>query len=337
MMLERGSASAPEVLDLPVIDLGAYLAGDEGATAAAAAALREALEQLGFVAVVNHGVPREKIAAVFSQARRFHELPLDDKLRVRFAESYAGYLPSAAYSIKTSTINENDRPDLNEAFFVEREAPPADADPAEAAGYECPNQWPEDLTGFRETVLDYYATVEAFAHRLLPLYALDLDPDYFGAAFRWPQASLRLSHYPPLRREANQFGIAPHTDASFLTVLATHGAPGLHIRTPEGEWRVAPEVADGFIVNSGDMLRRWSNDRLLSTQHMAVNDSAAERYAAAFFFSPNLDHEISCLPSCRGAGEAAKHPPVTYREYRRWFMDSNYRSGVDATETETPP
>ena len=100
-----------------------------------------------------------------------------------------------------------------------------------ARGYRCPNQWPAGLPGFRESLLDYYGTLERFAHSLLPLYgrALDLEPGYFDAAFRWPQASLRLSHYPPGRRQANQFGIAPHTDAGFMTVLATRGAPGLHI------------------------------------------------------------------------------------------------------------
>ena len=201
--------------EFPIIDLGRYMAGDTAAADAVAAEFRRALETLGFFAVVNHGVAAAKIDAVFAEARRFHALPLDDKLRLRFAESYAGYLPAAEYSIKTSTINDNTQPDLNAAFFVEREAPPADADPAMARGYRCPNRWPDDLAGFRETLLDYYRTAESFAHRLLPLYAraLDLGADHFAPAFRWPQASLRLTHYPPARRVANQFGIAPHTDA----------------------------------------------------------------------------------------------------------------------------
>ncbi len=330
--------------EFPIIDLGRHMAvdagaGDAAATEVAAAQFRRALETLGFFAVVNHGVPAAKIDAVFAEARRFHALPLADKLQLRFADSYAGYLPAAEFAITTSTINDNTQPDLNAAFFVEREAPPAAADPAMARGYRCPNQWPNDLAGFRETLLDYYRTVENFAHRLLPVYAraLDLDPDHFGPAFRWPQASLRLSHYPPARRVANQFGIAPHTDAGFLTVLATRGAPGLHIRAPNGAWLEAPEVPGGLIVNAGDMMKRWTNDRFLSTQHMAVNDTERDRYAAVFFFSPNLDHEITCLPSCIGPGDQPKYPPVTYRAYRRWFMQSNYLSAIDTPVDQTAP
>lgn len=326
-------------VEFPIIDLGPAMAGGDGAADAAAQELRRALEQLGFFAVVNHGVSAAKLDAVFAETERFHALPLEAKLRLRFADSYAGYLPSSAYAIRTSSVNVNDKPDLNEAFFVEREAPPADADPDRAAAYRSPNRWPDNLAGFRERVLDYYRTAEALAHRLLPIYAraLDLAPDFFAPAFRWPQASLRLSHYPPLARDANQFGISPHTDANFFTILATRGAPGLHIQAPDGSWLEAPEVPGGFVVNSGDMMKRWSNDRFLSTRHMAVNDSGRHRYAAVFFFAPNLDYQIACLPSCMGPDNPPRYPPVTYRQYRRWFMDSNYRTELDQPlETAAP-
>ena len=336
---QPGARQGPAAPAFPVIDLGPWAAGEPDAADATAAQFRTALETLGFFAVVNHGVTAEKFDTVFAEARRFHRLPLAEKLRLRFADSYAGYLPAAEYSIKTSTINENDQPDLNEAFFVEREAPPPEADPAAARGYPCPNQWPAGLPGFRESLLDYYGTLERFAHSLLPLYgrALDLEPGYFDAAFRWPQASLRLSHYPPGRRQANQFGIALHTDAGFVTVLATRDAPGLHVATPDGRWLEAPEIPGGLIVNAGEMMKRWSNDRFLSTRHMAVNDSAHHRYAAVFFFSPNLDHQISCLPSCTGPNGQATYPPVTYRAYRRWFMENNYRNALDAPVEDAAP
>jgi len=325
--------------EFPIIDLGPYMAGRAGAAEKAASQFRAALEGLGFFAVVNHGVPAAQLDAVFAEAERLHAQPLEAKLRLRFAERYAGYLPSAAYAIRTSTVNVNDKPDLNEAYFVEREAPPAGADREAAAAYVSPNKWPDNLPGFREAVLDYYAAAEGLAHRLLPLYAraLELAPDFFAPAFRWPQAALRLSHYPPVAREANQFGISPHTDSNLFTILATRGAPGLHIQAPDGVWLEAPEVPGGFIVNSGDMMRRWSNDRFLSTKHMAVNDSGRHRYAAVFFIAPNLDYEIACLPSCTGPGNPPRYPPITYRQYRRWFMDSNYRTELDTPVETTAP
>jgi len=341
--MARGLAMSARAPDFPVLDLGPYTAGEAGALERAAEAFRQALETLGFFAVVNHGVPAAAFEAVFAEARRFHDLPLAEKLQFRFAESYAGYLPAAEFSIKTSTVNANDKPDLNEAYFVEREAPPPEAhlaaDPGRAAGFASPNRWPAALPGFRETVLDYYAQAEALARRLLPVYAraLGLAPEHFRPAFHWPQAALRLSHYPPAAREANQFGIAPHTDANFFTLLATHGAPGLHIQAPDGGWLEAPEVPGGFIVNAGEMMRRWSNDRFLATRHMAVNDSDRHRYAAVFFFAPDLDYEIRCLPTCSDADNPPRYPPVTYREYRRWFMDTNYRTDLKAPVEEAAP
>ena len=311
----------------PIIDLSDYVAGRPDAARAAAAELRRALETVGFYAVVNHGVPWRKVESIFSEAERFHAQPMAAKAALSFSAEFTGYVAPSKAVLKTSKVNENTKGDLNEAFFIERETPPPGADPARAAAFASANQWPESLPDFRETALDYYDSVERFARSLLPLYALalDLPENWFEQAFVWPQASLRLTHYPPVPREANQFGIAPHTDAGFLTLLPQSAVTGLHIRPRGREWMTAPRVDQGFFINSGDMLKRWSNDRLLSTQHMAVNDSDTDRYAAAFFFSPDLDYEMACLPTCQGPDNPPKYGPITYREYRAWFMDSNYR------------
>ena len=196
---QPGARQGPAAPAFPVIDLGPWAAGEPDAADATAAQFRTALETLGFFAVVNHGVTAEKFDTVFAEARRFHRLPLAEKLRLRFADSYAGYLPAAEYSIKTSTLNENDQPDLNEAFFVEREAPPPEADPAAARGYRCPNQWPAGLPGFRESLLDYYGTLERFAHSLLPLYGRRRR--HRGAGCQW-----RSKKGPPRRCKKGPLG-----------------------------------------------------------------------------------------------------------------------------------
>jgi isopenicillin N synthase-like dioxygenase len=97
--------------------------------------------------------------------------------------------------------------------------------------------------------------------------ALDLPLDYFDAAFAESQFSFRLSHYPPVQAEANQFGIAPHTDANFLTFLAQTDIPGLQVRLPAGDWLDVPYIPGSFAVNSGDMMYRWTNGRFKSTPH----------------------------------------------------------------------
>src|SRR5438128_6644998 len=262
---------------IPVIDVGPYLRGAPGALEAAATALRDALEHVGFFVIVNHGVPEDLIARTFAEARRFHDRPLDWKMALRMNEHNNGYMAMNRYAVWSSEVNANTKPDLNEAFFVKRERT-AD-DPLVVAGrrFAGPNRWPDDLPGFRETVLAYTDAVDALGRRLLPVcaVALGLPNGYFDAAFAQSQFSFRLSHYPPFEAEANQFGIAPHTDANFMTFLAQTEVPGLQVRMPPngpdgGNWLDVPYVPGSLAVNSGDMVRRWTNGRFLSTPHRAL-------------------------------------------------------------------
>jgi len=314
----------------PIIDLQDYLDGVAGADSKAAADVRDAFENVGFMAVIHHGISWSKVEALAATAAAFHARPMAWKQAMAFSADFTGYVAPEAHSIQTSTLNDNTKGDLNEAYFMERERPPANGDPARRAAFASPNQWPDDVDGFRAQLLDYFETIEKFARHLLPLYelALDLPAGFFEPAFCWPQASLRLSHYPPVPAEDNQFGISPHTDAGFLTILPQSAIAGLHIRPAGQDWIPAPTVAHGLFINSGDMLKRWTNDRFRSTEHMAVNSSGRERYATPFFFSPDVTYEMSCLPSCQSPDNPPKYEPITYGEYRKWFMDANYRSDL---------
>src|SRR6266403_2072073 len=160
---------------IPVIDLGPHLAGRPGALRAAAAELRNALEGVGFFIVVGHGVPRKLIERTFAEAQRFHAQPTAAKLALRMNEHNNGYMAMGRYAVWTSDVNANDKPDLNEAFFTKRER--GRDDPLVRAGrrFAGPNRWPEDLPGFRETVLAYTDAVDALGRRLLPLCAMAID------------------------------------------------------------------------------------------------------------------------------------------------------------------
>ena len=313
-------------LAIPVIDVGAYLRGEPGALPAAAAALRDALTEIGFFIIVDHGVPEDLIARTFAEARRFHDQPLPWKMALRMNEHNNGYMSMGRYAVWTSEVNANTKGDLNEAFFVKRERT-AD-DPLVVAGrrFAGPNRWPDDLPGFRETVLEYTEAVDALGRRLLPVcaMALDLPADSFDAAFAQSQFSFRLSHYPPVEAEANQFGIAPHTDANFMTFLAQTEVPGLQVRMPSGSWLDVPNVPGSFAVNSGDMLARWTNGRFKSTPHRAVPPVGRHRYAIPYFLGPHMDTVIACLPSCQGPQTPSRHPPITYSDYLHWWYDANY-------------
>src|SRR5690242_10753837 len=159
---------------IPVIDLGPYLAARPRAAAETAAELGRALQDVGFFVVVNHGVPPALIDDTFAEARRFHAQPPEAKLALRMNEHNNGYMMLGRYAVWTSDVNVNDKPDLNEAFFVKRERPPDD--PLVRAGrrFAGPNQWPASLPGFRDTLLAYTDTVDALGRRLLALCAAAL-------------------------------------------------------------------------------------------------------------------------------------------------------------------
>lgn len=140
---------------------------------------------------------------------------------------------------------------------------------------------------------------------------------------------MRLSHFPATPYQPNQFGLAPHTDANFFTVLPQANVEGLYIRPHGRGWIKAPRVPGSLIINSGDMCRRWTNDRFLSTQHLAVNLSGSDRYSTPFFYTPHIDHAIVCLPTCCDDRHPAKYPPITYGEYRVWWLDNNYRTKLE--------
>jgi isopenicillin N synthase-like dioxygenase len=315
---------------VPVLDLGSCLAGRPGALAATAAELRAALEGVGFFLIVNHGVPRDLIERTFAQARRFHAQPSAIKMALRMNEHNNGYMAMGRYAVWTSDVNANDKPDLNEAFFVKRERAPDDPLRRSGRRFVGPNVWPDALPGFRDTVLAYTAAVDALGRRLLPAcaVALDLPPDAFDAAFAESQFSFRLSHYPPVAAEPNQFGIAPHTDANFLTFLAQTEVPGLQLRLPSGDWLDVPYVADSYAVNAGDMMHRWTNGRFKSTPHRALPPVGRPRYAIPFFLGPHIDTVIECLPTCRTAEVPPRFPPITYEQYLLWWYDANYNAAA---------
>ena len=313
--------------EIPVIDLGPYLAGVTGAREAAAAALRHAYEEVGFYFIVNHGVPQALVDAVFAEAARFHGLALEEKLKLRINGHNIGYLPVRGSVTRHSRINEGNKPNLNEAIFLKRDLAADHPDVVAGLPFRGVNQWPEGLPGFRETVTAYQGAMERLALALVPLYAvaLGLEPDWFEAKFRDPMYTLRMSHYPKVEVvEENEFGLAPHSDTSFMTLLAQNKVPGLSIRLPNGKWVDAPALEGSFLVNGGDMLRRWTNERFLATPHRVINRSGVERYAIPFFFDCNYRTVMEAIPTCVGEGEAAKYPAITYPEYMVWYRNLNY-------------
>ena len=313
---------------IPVIDFGPYFAGEAGALEALAGQLRHACENVGFLYAANHGVPQPVIDRAFAASRRFHALPLEEKLRLRLNENNIGYLPMNASVQGASTVHKATKPNQNESFFISHDRGADHADVVAGMPLRGRNQWPESLPGLRDDMMRYFHALSAMCDRMLPGFAvaLDMPPDYFARFFaNEAHINLRFLHYPPQQDLSdNSFGAAPHTDNSFMTALARTDVPGLAVRLPSGEWFPPPVIPGTFLINLGNMMRRWSNDRFLSTPHGVINEADADRYSIAYFHSPNPSSTIECLPSCVSAENPARYPPAVYRDLVLEFYRKNY-------------
>lgn len=313
---------------IPVIDVADYLAGRPSALQALARQFHDALTTVGFMVITGHDVPQALIAQTFAEAQRLHDLPMPEKLALKLNEHNNGYMAMSRYAVWTSEVNQNTRPDLNEAFFIKRERTLDNPLRRSGRRFVGANVWPDEtvLPDFRCRALDYADTMDAFALRMLPplAVALDMAPNWFDEAFSESQFTLRLSHYPPVQATANQFGIAPHTDSSFMTFLAQTDVPGLQVRMESGEWLDVPYIPGSFAVNSGDMMRRWTNGRFKSTPHRALPPVGRHRYAIPYFLGPQFDWEIACLPTCTNADNPPRWPPITYAAWQEYWYDANY-------------
>jgi len=319
---------AAAAAQIPVIDFAPVFAGAPSALQRAATEVGHACEHVGFFYAAGHGVDEGLIDRAFAASRRFHALPLEEKLKLRLNENNIGYLPINASVQGASKVVKATKPNQNESFFVSHDRGADHPDVVAGKTLRGRNQWPDGLPGFREDTMAYAYALDALCARMIPAFAvaLDLEPDYFTKMFEnEAHLTLRMLHYPPQEVvEDNQFGQAPHTDNSFMTVLARTDVPGLAVRLTSGEWFPPPLIPGTLLVNLGNMMRRFSNDRFLSTPHGVLNDSGTDRYSLAYFHSPNPASTIQPVPSCVSAENPPKYEPAVYRDLVLAFYRANY-------------
>ena len=333
MSAMRGSAEAegagPGIAGagsaVPVIDLAPARAGGRAARLAVARAIDAACREIGFFAVAGHGVPRALVDDLRRAGHEFFALPLADKLAARHpvAGANRGYHPVGGEALAQA----NDAaapPDLKEFFHVG----PVDAgaDPyytsAEGRQHFAPNLWPARPAGLERAATAYYRAMADLIAALMRLAALALEVDegFFDDKVDRSIGTMRLNYYPapsaPPR--PGQLRASAHTDYGGFTVLSGEDVPGgLQVRTRDGRWVDVATTPDRFVVNIGDLLMRWTNDRWLSNLHRVVNPPlgggpVSPRLSIAFFNHPNYDVVVECLAS-QGA---ARHVPVRSGAYR---------------------
>ena len=309
----------------PIVSLAGMRSASFADRADVAKAFRAACQDKGFLYIVDHGVAPETIAAMFGQTRRFFDLPLERKMALDIGHSRynRGYEPLRGQKLESEAP-----PDVKEGFYLGTELP--EDDPRVAAGMFAhgPNQWPADLPGFRETLDAYFTQMTALSRLTMRALALSLDlpEDHFEHFCDDAVIHMKLLHYPPqpANPHPDEKGCGAHTDWGAITYLLQDDAGGLQVWDADHGWIDAPPVSGAYVLNLGDLIARWTNDRFRSTLHRVINRSGRERYSVPFFFTGRPDHEVTCLSTCIGAGEAAKYAPTTTLEHLREMYEKSY-------------
>lgn len=337
---------------VPIIDLRAVQEGSAAGKLQLAQQINDACERIGFIVVVNHGVPQRTIDEMWKSTRDYFDLPVSAKREVVMTPTYPyGYSGFGEEVLskgrdKEKGTSSSGKADLKESFSM---------GPYNPASGSPPIQWPKQPASFQRTWLEYYKAMEVLSGRLLGLFALALDlpenwfedkTDRHRSALRalcvlrprpcppahvcsWHRRSLthhvrvHRRNYPDLAQapEPGQLRASAHSDYGSLTILRQENAPGgLEVLARAGEWQPVTTPDNAFVINLGDLMARWTNDRWVSTLHRVAVPPAdkfgsCRRQSAAFFHNINADHLVTCIETCTSPTNPPKYPPIPAFEH----------------------
>ncbi len=306
---------------VPVIDIAPARSGGVAARRSVAEAIGHACEVSGFLVVVGHGVDQSLIDRMYDVTEQFFRMDDAVKAAVSTSESnLRGWKRDGGYVAASSGFET--LPDLCELFTYNRLGDPGVAERSGLGEHlhelDGANQFPLEPATFAGTWLEYYAAMEHLAGELMALFALalDLPEDWFVDKLDHHMTNLCANWYYPLAEPARpgQYRKGPHTDWGSLTILYQDDAGGLQVVDKRGEWVDVPCIPGSYVINIGDLMAVWTNDRWVSTMHRVVSDgelAGRPRISIPFFHQPNYDAVVECLPTCRSADDPPRYPPVT--------------------------
>lgn len=301
--------------NIPVVDLEQFVNGDSSARANFVEALGKAFNEVGFVGVVNHGVPAQLVDDFYAAAKRFFGLTVDVKRKYEVAglAGQRGYTSFGKEHAKQSEVA-----DLKEFFQIGQTV---------AADHPLKSQYPDNVAVAEEPEFyrlgnELYQAFEKSGGALLEAIAifLDLGEDYFSKNIEKGNSILRAIHYPPITKEPESaIRAEQHEDINLITLLVGASAGGLQLQNMEGEWLpIMPEEGE-IVVNVGDMLQRLTNNYLKSTTHRVVNPPREmwhmPRLSIPFFLHPKSDMDLTCLDKCITDDHPLAYEPITAGEY----------------------
>jgi isopenicillin N synthase-like dioxygenase len=327
-MAQIGAVAANANNIVPVIDLAPYFAGTPKGKRQVAAELDRACSDVGFYVIVGHGVDAELIEQVEAVSRQFFNLSIDEKMKVHIGETpgAVGYAAVGDTAL-AYTRRQVAPPDLNESFQIAKVDVTDDPyfQSAAARGLVPRNRWPERPAALKALYTKYYLRMGALAADVMRLsaLALDLPETYFNDKIDRHISRLNVRLYPEQKIAPlpGQLRAAAHTDYGTVTILKPgDSVGGLQFADADGNWQDVPVIPGSFVVNQGDLMARWTNDRWRSALHRVANppeeaNGGSRRLSIIFFHHPNYDTTVSCLPTCVAAGTAPAYESITVSDY----------------------
>ncbi len=312
---------------VPVVDLSGC-ADDLAARQRLGRAIDTAFQQSGFMVIVGHGVSPDLVSRMYATTAEFFLQPDEEKLKYRSPVGAATRRGFSRNNYSAASRGEETPPDLCEFFTMNRLGEPGIAH-REVLGAQfdqvaAPNVWPTTPAGFSAVWLEYFAAMERLSQLLMRLFALglDLNENYFDRFIDDHFTYMIANFYPPqLEAPApGQFRRGAHSDWGTLTILYQDDNPtGLEVLNRAGSWTPVAPIPGSFVINIGDLMGVWTNDRWVSTLHRVVNPprqrASDYRISIPFFHQPNFNALIECLPSCTSADNPPRHPSVTSGEW----------------------
>ena len=300
---------------IPVVDLQKYTKGSSDQQKSFVQELGDAFNQVGFVGVVNHGIPVELVDEFYAKAKEFFALPLNIKQQyeVEGLAGQRGYTSFGKEHAKQSEVA-----DLKEFFQIGQVV--SDDDPIKSEYPE--NVYTKEVPRFTQAGDELYKAFEVAGNNLLRAIAeyLELDRAYFDNQTHNGNSILRAIHYPPITKEPESaIRAEQHEDINLITLLVGASAGGLQIFTKQNEWLDIIPGENEIVVNVGDMLQRLTNNYLKSTTHRVVNPPRDQwhkpRLSIPFFLHPRSTMDLTCLDQCVSGENPLTYEPITAGEY----------------------
>jgi isopenicillin N synthase-like dioxygenase len=290
----------------------------------------------------NHGIPSDTVATVFKASAEFFARPQDEKDALAWysAKANRGYTAHGREKV-TQLEDKGDVealraavPDLKESLEIGRD----DED-------GCPNMWPsqesQSAKQFKKLMMDFHGQCKNLHIEVMRAVAagLGIEKSWFDEYTSRGDNTLRLLHYPPVKKEVfdknkNQVRAGEHSDYGSITLLFQDSRGGLQVKSPMGTFVNATPIPDTIVVNAGDLLARWANDTIKSTNHRVVepplppgpdmHDTYPARYSVAYFCNPNFDKTIDVIPHTIKAGQDKRYEPVNSGDYLVRRLEATY-------------